>query len=345
MIGPVREWLYLGGLIKPVHLPACVVSIGNLSMGGTGKSPFVMLLSEWAVGKGISTAVLTRGYKRKYTDLEIVKPQASLPDVSRLGDEPWMIKNRVPGVSLLVHAKRAELAAQHWTELGAPRLVLLDDGFQHWRAARDRDVIMLDATESLRQGTFPFGRLRERAEALARADLIVITRAEAISGEELAALELEVRALAADPIRRPWKRAQSSRLRIVAAAYEFQEFFEIESGKVCQRPDLGPLVLASGIAKPNGLRRLVKSLGLEVSKEMIFPDHHRLSLGDVAFIRNALKEKDSSLLLTEKDWARWGRDLQGIRGFGIRVRFQFLGRGEETIHDFLTELEQCIISR
>lgn len=346
MIGSVREWLYQGGLIKPVELPAVVVSVGNLSLGGTGKSPFVMLLCEWAVSQKISTAVLTRGYKRKQKKLEIVSPNAKLPEVSRLGDEPWMIKHRVPEISLLVHAERARMAKRHWQELGEPKLVVLDDAFQHWRAARDRDVIMLDATESLRQGTFPFGRLREKGEALGRADLVVITRARSISAEELRSLEAEVRRLSANSRPHAWKRGRAERLQIVAADYEFEHFFDLNTGLECPRPADKNLIVASGVAKPDGVRALVKSLDLPVKEEIYFPDHHRLTANEVNSLRAAVRAAgDGALLLTEKDWARWRNDLSGLRGYGMRIRFEFLGNGAEVVKDFFAEVGACITSR
>jgi tetraacyldisaccharide 4'-kinase len=345
MIAPMRQWLYEGGLLKTVRLPGCVVSVGNLSMGGTGKSPFALLLCEWAVAKGIPTALLSRGYKRKHKGLEIVLPGEKIPDVTRLGDEPWMIKNRLPEISLLVHADRARMAQRHWQELGAPRLVVLDDAFQHWRAIRDKDVLMLDATESLDQKTFPFGRLREKAHALARADLVVITRAGALSENALTGLEARVRDLAYAPDSVPWKKARQAPIKIAAADYEFQHFFRCETGQECRRPEEKNLILVAGVAKPDGVRAMARSLGLPVREEIYFPDHHRLSAGEIGQIRASLRAQgDSALLLTEKDWARWRDTLQGIPAYGIRVRLRFLRDTEAVARQFFSEVEACTTS-
>jgi tetraacyldisaccharide 4'-kinase len=344
VIAAWREWMYQNGFLRAVDLPAFTVSVGNISLGGTGKSPFVMYLCDWAAKRTLPTAVLTRGYKRKHTKLEIVPPGAALPDVSRLGDEPWMIKRRHPGISLLVHADRARMAKRHWQSLSDPKLIILDDAFQHWKASRHRDVLMLDASESLTQGTFPFGRLREKATAVARADLVVITRANSISPEALYALENQVRELASSPQLRPWKKERSAGLRIVSADYEFDHFFG-EEGARCERPAEKALVLAAGVAKPDGVRALAHAQGLPVKEEIYFPDHHSLSTGDLARLRASLgAQGDSALLVTEKDWARWRGDLKGIPHYGIRVKFRFLGEGERVLHDFLREVE-CSISR
>lgn len=342
MIAAWREWMYQNGFLRAVELPAFTLSVGNISLGGTGKSPFVMYLCDWAAARTLRTAVLTRGYKRKHKKLEIVPPGAAIPDVSRLGDEPWMIKRRHPGISLLVHADRARMAKRHWDKLGDPQLVILDDAFQHWRAARHRDVLMLDASESLTQGTFPFGRLRERASAVARADLVVISRANSISPEALHTLKSRVRELAASPALKPWKKAGPAGLRIVCADYEFDHFFGPEGAR-CGRPAEKSLVLAAGVAKPDGVRQLAKSLGLPVKEEIYFPDHHSLSNGDVTRLRASLQAQgESALLITEKDWARWREDLRGLPFYGMRVKFGFMG-DEGPLEDFLKEVE-CSIS-
>lgn len=343
MIAAWREWMYQNGFLHPVELPAFTLSVGNISLGGTGKSPFVMYLCDWAAGLGLRAAVLTRGYKRKHTKLEIVPPGAALPDASRLGDEPWMIKRRHPGISLLVHADRARMAKRHWPKLGDPNLVILDDAFQHWRAARHRDVLMIDASESLTQGRFPFGRLRERATAVARADLVVITRANSLSPEALHALVAQVKDFAASPQLRPWKKERSRGLRIVAADYEFDHFFGPEGARV-ERPRESSLILAAGVAKPDGVRAMAHSQGLNVREEIYFPDHHALSAGNLARLRASLKAHgDAALLITEKDWARWRENLRDIPYYGMKVKFRFFEDGEDAILDFLREVECSIL--
>lgn len=338
MIAALREWFYQGRLLKSVELPAFTISVGNLTLGGTGKSPFVMLLGKIALERGVRTAVITRGYKRKSSGLELVPAGAEPPSVSRLGDEPWMIKNRLPGVSLLVHRDRARMALRHWKELGAPELLLLDDGFQHWQAVRDRDVLMVDVSESLDGHTIPFGRMRESTAAVGRADLIVLTRARAVTPEKLAKIEKRLAALM-DVRRKPlWKRSRTSKLRIVAADYEFKEFFEGASGAACPPPEGKEFILVSGIAKPDGVRALARSLGVSVREEIYYSDHHRLSSAEIDRLKAAVKAlPNGALLMTEKDWARWREPLAGLPIYGMRVEFTFLGSGAEQVREFLLE--------
>ncbi len=344
MLSGARHWLYKTGLLPVVDLPACVVSVGNLSLGGTGKSPFVFYLARWALAQGIPTAVLSRGYGRKNRELQIVPPYAKLPTAEFIGDEPWMIKNRLPGLSLLVHPDRATMALEHWQALGNPRLVLLDDGFQHWRARRDRDVLMLDATESLSQGVVPFGRLREKATALGRADFVVITRAESVDPKERKKLAEFCRR--AKPVPAVWKKERQAEVKVVEVDYAFEHFFRVSTGEACERPKEKNLLLATGIAKPAGVGALAKSLGLPIKGECVFPDHHSLQAKDVQMIRERLKALgDSALVITEKDWARWQHALQGIPAYGLAVKFHFLENSEAVVEDFLREVELCSTSR
>lgn len=339
-IARLREWVYQKKLVKPVELPAFVVSVGNLSVGGTGKSAFVMHLAEWAVARKIPTLVLSRGYKRKSKALKIIKPFESLPDAAEIGDEPWMIKHRVPGITMLVHHDRARMAARHWADFSETRLIILDDAFQHWQSARDLDVVMIDAKESLDQPTLPWGRLRETLQAARRADLFVITRAEAVDAESLESIKTKVQKAAFPRTQPVWKRKLNSEPMVVSGDYKFESLVDAVSGEEKDPGKGREFLLVSGIAKPDHLRAVVKKAGFSVVEEIYFPDHHRLSNGDVNQIRKSLKNlRNGALLITEKDWGRW-RALfrQGIPGFVIRVNFSFSGNSD--LDPFLSEVSK-----
>jgi tetraacyldisaccharide 4'-kinase len=350
MISRLREWAYSKRLVKPIELPAFVLSVGNLSLGGTGKSAFVMLLAEWAASRRIPTLVLSRGYKRRNRALQIVGPGETLPDAADIGDEPWMIKNRVPALRLLVHANRARMALRHWQDLGEPRLVLLDDAFQHWRASRDLDVLMVDATESLEQRVIPFGRLRESVLAVRRADLVVITHSRSVTPVQLEALERRLRASSVPRLKPIWKRSTHSELRILKADYECSGFLDAASGKTVEIRKGRRIVIVSGIAKPDHLRAVAREAGLHPEEEIYFPDHHRLNEQDVRQVKQALRAKpDSALLVTEKDWGRWKSLFsEETPGYVIRVRFVFDGAGPAELERVLGEIAkgaECSTSR
>jgi len=342
VIAGLREWVYRKKLLRPVELPAFTLSVGNISMGGTGKSAFVMLLAEWAARKRIPVLVLSRGYKRKSAALTILGPGETLPDAAELGDEPWMIKSRVPAVTLVVHADRARKARRHWDELGEPKLVILDDAFQHWRCARDYDVLMIDATENIDQKALPFGRLRETVLATRRADLIVVTHASSVTPDSLARLLTRLREASVPRLQPVWKRATRSTVLVVAADYVVEGFRDALSWKPVNPDPEAEYLLVSGIAKPDHLRELTKKAGLKVKEEIYFPDHHRLTEADKKQLRKSLAGlRGGTLLLTEKDRGRWLELFEeGVRATVVCVKFAFQGRGEEELAAALAEVEK-----
>jgi tetraacyldisaccharide 4'-kinase len=164
----VRNGLYSRGILKPRRLSAPVISIGNISVGGSGKTPFVILLGELLQARGISFDVLSRGYGRKSTGVLAVDRNGSPRD---FGDEPILIAKRL-GCPVIVGESRCE-AGQFAEKSFGPQLHILDDGFQHRSLARDFDIVLL-SPEDARDQLLPAGRLREPLSSLRRADAVVL---------------------------------------------------------------------------------------------------------------------------------------------------------------------------
>jgi tetraacyldisaccharide 4'-kinase len=164
----LRNWLYKRGTLKPRKLAGPVVSVGNLSVGGSGKTPFVLLLGELLKVRGIKFDVLSRGYGRQTRGVALVDPAGSARD---FGDEPLLLARRL-GVPVIVGEDRyqAGLLAEH--KFG-PQMHLLDDGFQHRALARNFDIVLV-TPEDARDRLLPAGRLREPLASLARADAVVL---------------------------------------------------------------------------------------------------------------------------------------------------------------------------
>jgi tetraacyldisaccharide 4'-kinase len=165
----LRNALYDRGRLRVRRLPAPVVSIGNLSLGGAGKTPFVIALGELLKARGIEFDVLTRGYGRQTRGPARVDPSGS---TRQFGDEPLLIARRL-GVPVFVGGRRHEAGVLAERSL-QPRLHLLDDGFQHRQLARDFDIVLL-TPEDAQDRLLPVGRLRETLGALRRADAVVLT--------------------------------------------------------------------------------------------------------------------------------------------------------------------------
>jgi len=164
-----RNALYDRGTLRARRLRGPVVSVGNLSVGGSGKTPFVLLLGELLTARGIKFDILSRGYGRRTRGVRLVDPAGSSQD---FGDEPLLIARRL-GVPVVVGEDRYE-AGQFAENKFGPQMHLLDDGFQHRALARDFDIVLV-TPEDARDRLLPAGRLREPLSALSRADAVVLT--------------------------------------------------------------------------------------------------------------------------------------------------------------------------
>jgi tetraacyldisaccharide 4'-kinase len=164
-----RNRFYDGGLLRPRRLRGPVVSIGNISVGGSGKTPFVILLGELLKQRGIKFDVLSRGYGRKSRGVMQVDPGGSS---ASFGDEPLLIARRLE-IPVILGEDRYQAGVQAEEKFG-PQLHLLDDGFQHRRLARDFDIVLI-TPEDARDHLLPAGRLREPRSSLSRADAVVLS--------------------------------------------------------------------------------------------------------------------------------------------------------------------------
>src|SRR5262249_3318800 len=174
-----RARLYESGILKTQRLKAPVISVGNLTVGGTGKTPCVAFLARTLRDEGLDVAILSRGYKRSSEGrIEVSNGREILCGPHEAGDEPYLLAKSCPGVRVIVDRDR--YAAGNWLEDRAPVSVfLLDDGFQHLRLARSLDLLLIDATEELAKAEMiPFGRLREPLTGLRRADAAIVTRSD-----------------------------------------------------------------------------------------------------------------------------------------------------------------------
>jgi len=174
-----RNGLYDRGMLTVNRLEGLVVSIGNLTVGGSGKTPFLILLGELLQQRGIAFDVLSRGYRRDTQGVAMVDPNGTASD---FGDEPLLIARKL-GVHVVVGEDRRQAGETAEATLG-PQLHLLDDGFQHRQLARDFDIVLVTPTDA-QDSVLPSGRLREPIASLARADAVVLTNDMSIDGLEL----------------------------------------------------------------------------------------------------------------------------------------------------------------
>jgi tetraacyldisaccharide 4'-kinase len=287
----LRNGLYDRGVLTPATLAWPVVSIGNLTVGGSGKTPVTSSLAGALLGRGFAVGIVSRGYGRTGKTPVLVSDGARLlAGPAAAGDEPVLLAQAHPGAVVAVAADR-RVAFGLLPEKPVPRVVLLDDAFQHRAVARDLDLLLVDGEAPFGNGRIlPFGPLREPISGMRRADALVVTRGDgAIPPALRAALE------------RHHPNAPIFHARIVPSRLV--------------RPDEPPLPLEalrgaavfalSGIARPDRFEADLGRLGARLVGARRFPDHHRFSATEfVAIQRDALASGAAMIVTTEKDLVR-----------------------------------------
>ena len=297
LITRLRLWCYRHGWFSITRLPCRVVSVGNLTVGGTGKTPVVILLAQWLLAKGQRVAILSRGYKRTSTAPHLFVSSGSelLAGPSEAGDEPFLIAQRCPRAIVAVGADRVALG--RWVLEQYPLdCIVLDDGFQHVALHRDVDLVLLDATDGAGlDALLPAGRLREPLTGLNRASAIIITRAE---------VRQEV-----DAIRNRLRDAGPSPLPTIEVVFKPVLFVSIIGG---EQESVGwglkrKAWLVSGVGNSPSFRRSAESIGVEIVGESAFEDHHHYTPCEIEHIRQAMQGTGSEIVLTtEKDGGKLG---------------------------------------
>ena len=291
-----RARRYASGRIPSQRLDHPVISVGNLTMGGTGKTPFVAHLARRLRFEGKRPAILSRGYGRSSRGVILVSEGHGplvTPDVG--GDEPVALALRLPGVIVAVGERRFE--AGRAAEAAGADVFLLDDGYQHLSLERDANLLLLDAKDPFGGGRFPpRGRLREPLSALRRADAFVFTRAEAETPTAEAAATL-----------RNWNPAAPIfTARLKAAGLYDDSGAPVEGAALEDRRCLA----VCGIAQPEAFAETLAELGITAEQILAFRDHQRYTGRDLARIERAADAAGASwIVTTEKDAVKLGGAL------------------------------------
>jgi len=287
---------------RPVHRAAVpVVSVGNLSLGGTGKTPCVEHVARFYRERGVQVAILSRGYGAE----------------SGPNDEALVLEDNLPDVPHLQGADRSALADAAVEELEA-ELLVLDDGFQHRRLHRDLDIVLIDATSPPhRDWLFPRGTLREPASGLNRAGAILITRCDQASDAEVIAI-------------REWLEARAPGVPIATTVHRpiANELNGATVGAFC------------GIGNPASFRRTLESIGATVAEFRTFPDHHAYTREDVAELEAWANRLPPGAVVatTQKDHVKLRLDELGGRPLHtVKIELAFT-HGEEEFHEALSRV-------
>lgn len=304
-------------LNKAESLPIPVISVGNLTLGGTGKTPFVAHLAERLHTEGFTVGIASRGYPHKHTTPQIVTPDSN-PNI--LGDEPVLLASTLgPKASIAVCLSRAE-AGRLLIQKKGINVLILDDGFQHFSLKRELDIVLLDAKEPLGKNgkLLPLGTLREQPAALKRAGALVITNSRSIPFKDLSPLALRFQ---------PW----NPNAPILCGSTEVSGLLGDSGEFPISQLEGGKVFLISAIANPSRFEASVKMAGLTVAGHRSFRDHHGFTTRDLTQVVSTAKAQGvSQLLCTEKDWVK----LQTLPKpdlplYALRIRFAPLIEREE----------------
>ncbi len=313
----LRNWAFNQAWLLTKELPCPVISVGNLTVGGTGKTPMVITLAEKLLGMGIKPSILSRGYRRHSKGTVVVSEGRRKPlNAGLAGDEPALMARRLPKVPVVVDKVRIR-GGLYLVQRFKPDVILLDDGFQHRWLHRDLDIVMIDAQRPiLKEKLLPAGRLREPLFSLKRADLLVFTHAD----------DYHPTADLVDCIGTITKAPVLKSTHTPAEWMSLQrKILPLNSG-----PDLRNPLLVSGIASPKDFESSVRSLGVEPAAHLVFPDHMSYNQRTLNRIAQVYRDvKADSVITTEKDLVKLPLMLQALKVWALRISLEITEGGEE----------------
>jgi len=322
-----RVFLYARGLLQTHSLPCKVVSVGNITLGGTGKTPFVSLLSEMIKARGYRVAILSRGYKGTFQEpFSLVSDgRRILMDAQQAGDEPYLLAGKLEGVPVIVGKKRW-LSGKYAVDHFQAQVVILDDGFQHLSLKRDLNLLLIDSSSPFGNGyLIPRGVLREPLGQLSRADAIVLTKVG-----ESANVKILKEILKKIPGGYPC-------FQVDYVPDEIRWYDNENKSWPAEYMKRKKILAFSGLAKPESFRRTLLSLGAEIVTVETFPDHHWYSQRDAEKLwAKAAKFGVDALVTTEKDLVKMqGLTLGAIPLWALSIRHFFSGNDQLKFEDFL----------
>ena len=290
----VRSWLLIYHLKirTSKSVEAVVISIGNLTIGGTGKTPMVSWMTDFCLSEGLDPAILTRGYgaKRK-SSVQILNSETYRSSNSvNLGDEPLMLFHNHPQITLYISANRVKAAEQASKTAG---LLILDDGMQHLKLHRDLNIVLFDASAGIGNGhLIPLGPLREPLGSLNRTDILIFTKTNLVDSKEL---KVKLQPF----VKNTAPRFDSEYKPTGLIASKDQSILEPDYviGKRC--------LLFSGIGNPSSFENTILKMGGVIAGHYVLPDHFGYGSDSLVEIKNLAADHSHDMLIcTEKDWIK-----------------------------------------
>lgn len=330
----VRNDFYNRQIFKTSRVDKPVLSIGNLTMGGTGKTPIVDHLLKWTQQQQLSAGVVSRGYRGKFKGVQKV-PRMADPEI--YGDEPSMLSLRNQDTPIYICPNRV-LAARELIKNEKVDLIIADDAFQHRRLGRDLDIVVVDLLEPQENyGVLPFGKAREPLKSLSRADIIILNKANLVTPQQLHIVQNFLA---------PYSREDCL---YIQGEYHAGDLLALDDQKQPEKKDqrgrqdkkeldTNDFLLLSGIGRPRTFETLVRNKNLSIVQHLIYRDHHRYTLQNVEDIcKMAVKIGVPNILCTQKDAVKlkkWIANFSFINWFYLDMNVELIGAEKlyEKIH-------------
>ncbi len=318
LVTRVRNFLYDTNIIKATAFPLPVIAVGNLSVGGTGKSPMIEYLIR-LLHKEYHIVTLSRGYKRQTSGFFLADVDTT---VEMIGDEPYQYFHKFPYIHVAVDADRVNGVRHIMQQLPQTEVVLLDDAYQH-RSIQAGLSILLTSYNDLYADDWllPAGNLRESRKGAARARIVVVTKCPPDLTEK------EQQAVVAKLALQPFQQ-----LFFTTVSYDTHVYNATEKRALVSLP-VQDIFAVAGIAKPD---YFFDHLGINAASRMVFPDHHPFSAKDIQHIRQAAGEK--IILTTEKDYVRLKDSALGGNLYYLPIQTTFIKNTDSfnrLIHDYV----------
>lgn len=319
----LRRFAYKMGIFNSSNFEVPIISIGNLSLGGTGKTPFTLWIGNY-INDSLRkrTMVLTRGYKGELENssgiIRTGKKISENPFV--FGDEALVLSRNLKNASVVVGADRRDNLRRYYEEEQSD-VVLLDDGFQHLKIQRDLNIVLFDSLLPLsKYHCPPRGYLREGVTALNEADIVLFGRADLVEEEKLDELENYVLSQCKEGT--PSGRFMYAPGSIKNLLHEEDYGLDELNGK--------NVICVSGLASPQSFIKLVKQLDANIVDDFNFPDHHLYKVSELESLVSLAEEKDAIILTTEKDIVKMKRCSSSERIHYLQIGINFL-KGEDVV--------------
>ncbi|MCP4713080.1 MAG: tetraacyldisaccharide 4'-kinase [Planctomycetes bacterium] len=279
----IRNLLYDKGLLKTHRLPVPVICVGNITTGGTGKTPMVLWLCRFFQAHNITPAILTRGYKSTY---------------DQSNDETQLLQAALPDVPIIIDSDRVR-GGQDALQTHKPQVLIMDDGFQHRRLHRDLDIVLIDATNPFGYNyLLPRGLLREPKHNLSRASIAILTRTDQIEPDQLKKLNDQVSQLinmstVTDKLIIPCRHTPTALIDKDGTNKDLDQLSDKKIFAFC------------GLGNPDAFAATLQTLGVNSVTTYTFDDHHHFNDTDIKFIRDLSTQTEYDMsVTTEKDWVK-----------------------------------------